>query len=291
MPPTEAALSAAALRAIHDACGRRPTRWEELAGGMISRVLRVDLEGGGAIVAKLGDGSHDLGIEAWMLRYLRRKTRLPVPEVISAEPDLLLLEFIAGQSGWNDPSLQDLAGLLTAFHAITASAYGMERDTLIGPLRQPNAPDQSWIGFFRERRLLHFLGVARDSGNLPPTLDERLLRLADRLDGLLIEPERPALIHGDIWRTNVITHRGRVAALIDPALYYAHHEMELAYMTLFDGAGPAFFRAYHERSPIDSEFWTRRRHVYNLYPLLVHLIIFGARFLEPLDETLARVGA
>ena len=101
----------------------------------------------------------------------------------------------------------------------------------------------------------------------------------------------PALIHGDMWRTNIITSGGRVVGIIDPALYYAHNEMELAYMALFDGVGAEFFDAYGAALPIDAEFFSVRRHIYNLYPLLVHLIIFGRKYLPHLDETLNRVGA
>ena len=106
----------------------------------------------------------------------------------------------------------------------------------------------------------------------------------------LIEPEFPALIHGDMWRTNIIVRGKRVAGIIDPALYYAHNEMELAYMLLFDGFGEDLFRSYHEIFPIDQAFYSVRRHIYNLYPLLVHLIIFGSKYIRPLEENLSRFG-
>ena len=93
-----------------------------------------------------------------------------------------------------------------------------------------------------------------------------------------------------MWRTNIIVRQGRIAGIIDPALYYAHNEMELAYMALFDGVGDEFFRAYHELNPIDSQFWESRRHIYNLYPLLVHLIIFGQKYIQPLENSLDRFG-
>ena len=134
------------------------------------------------------------------------------------------------------------------------------------------------------------LGVARESGKLPREMEGRLLRFAEGLEKWLIEPERPALIHGDMWRENVLTRDSTVVGIIDPALYYAHHEIELAYMALFDGVGKAFFDAYHALSPIDADFFATRRHVYNLYPLLTHVAIFGAKYLPHVDETLKRFG-
>ncbi len=269
---------------------RRLVRAQPLPGGMISQVLRLDLADATSIVAKVGEGGHDLTVEAYMLRYLRDKSRLPVPQVLHAEPNLLLMEHIAGEAEWSGASLPHLAQLLADCHQARGEAYGLERDTLIGPLRQPNSQSMSWISFFREQRLLYMVEVARESGHLPPALEERLLRIAGALDEFLIEPSYPCLIHGDMWRTNVIARGGRVVGIIDPALYYAHNEIELAYMTLFDGVGEAFFQTYRERIPLAAEFFETRRHIYNLYPLLVHLTIFGEKYLPPLRESLARFG-
>lgn len=261
-----------------------------LAGGKISQVLRVDFASGAPLVAKVGDGSHDLRIEAYMLRYLRQHSALPIPELLHDEPNLLLMEYIAGDEPLEDASLRHLGQLLATCHQAPGSVYGLERDTLIGPLHQPNPPTASWVEFFRDQRLLYMTGLARESGELPAALEERLLRFAESLGDYLIEPAYPALIHGDMWRTNIIVRAGRIAGIIDPALYYAHNEMELAYMALFDGVGQEFFRAYDEILPIDREFWEARRHIYNLYPLLVHLIIFGQKYIQPLENSLARFG-
>lgn len=275
---------------IDDIFQREVRQMRPLAGGKISQVLRVDFERGDALVAKIGDGGHDLRIEAFMLRYLRGQSTLPVPEVMHAEPDLILMEYIAGDEQLQQASLRHLGELLAACHQLRGNYFGLERATLIGPLHQPNPPTASWIDFFRDQRLRYMTDVARASGELPPALEDRLLRFADSLQDYLIEPAFPALIHGDMWRTNIIVRKGKIAGIIDPALYYAHNEMELAYMALFDGFGQEFFRAYHEILPIDSHFYETRRHIYNLYPLLVHLIIFGQKYIQPLKSSLARFG-
>ncbi len=269
---------------------QRVRDWLPLAGGMISQVLRVNLESGESLVAKVGDGSHDLTIEAYMLRYLREHSGLPAPAVLREEPNLLLMEYVPGQIEWEGETLRHLGELLAGCHQVTSPRYGLERDTLIGPLHQPNPQLASWVAFFREHRLRYMIRVARQSGNLPAELELRALRIADQLDRYLIEPDKPALIHGDMWKTNVISRAGRVAGIIDPALYFAHNEMELAYMTLFGGTGEAFFSAYADAIPIAGDFFSTRRHIYNLYPLLIHLTIFGSKYRQPLHETLARFG-
>ena len=278
------------LERIRAIVRREPLRLQPLRGGMISQVLRADFADGSAIVAKIGEPSHDFTIEAYMLDTLRERSDLPVPRVLHAEPDLLLMEHIAGAGELTASSLRHLGRLLARCHQARGPAYGLERDTLIGPLPQPNAESQLWIPFFRENRLLVMTGLARESGQLPKPLEARLLGFADVLDDYLIEPEFPALIHGDMWRTNIIVNDGRVAGIIDPALYYAHNEMELAYMTLFDGFDDEVFEAYSEIIPIEQEFRDLRRHIYNLYPLLVHLIIFGGKYIKPIEASLARFG-
>ncbi len=277
-------------RKLENAQGRRALAWQPLAGGMISQVFKVALAGGGAVAAKIGDGSHDLSIEAYMLRYLREHTGLPVPAVLHDEANLLVMEFVDGGVDWEGDALRHLGELLARCHQKTRPTFGHERDTLIGPLHQPNPPMESWIAFFREHRLRYMIGVARRAGQLPAALEGRLLRMADRLDELLIEPDRPALIHGDMWKTNVLARAGRVTGVIDPAIYYAHNEMELAYMTLFSGTGAEFFEVYGSHIPVEKDFYTTRRHIYNLYPLLIHLTIFGEKYLPPLAETLKRFG-
>lgn len=284
----EGAIDSEVQSSIEGALQRGLRSWRPLSGGMISQVLRVELDNGESIVAKIGDGSHDLTIEAYMLRYLRQHSGLPAPAVLHDEPNLLLMEYVEGRIEWEGDALRHLGELLAKCHQVTSPAYGLERDTLIGPLHQPNRQSASWIEFFREQRLLYMIGIARQSGELPSGLERRLRRVAEQLERLLIEPAQPALIHGDMWKTNVITRDGRVAGIIDPALYYGHNEMELAYMTLFDGTGAEFFSAYAEQIAIEDDFFRIRRHIYNLYPLLIHLVIFGERFLPPLRESLER---
>lgn len=284
-------MNGAEFRVRIEGALQQPVRsWHALAGGMISQVLRVDLTHGGSIVAKVGDGGHDLTTEAYMLRYLREHTDLPAPAVLRAEANLLLMEYVPGRIEWEGEALRHLGELLARCHLVSSPSYGLERDTLNGPLRQPNPQMKSWIAFFREQRLLYMIGVARESGHLPAALEHRLLRMADEVERFLIEPSAPSLIHGDMWRTNVIMRAGRVAGVLDPALYYAHNEMELAYMTLFSGTGEEFFDAYASHISIEKDFYSTRRHIYNLYPLLAHLILFGEKYLEPIHAALQRFG-
>lgn len=136
-------------------------------------------------------------------------------------------------------------------------------------------------------------GAARaggGGGQLPAACHTRIERLAGRLDRLLEEPARPALLHGDVWSGNVLFTGTAVAAFLDPAISFGHPEIELAFTRLFGPFGEAFYRAYDEIAGIAPGFFEARADLYNLYPLLVHVHLFGQGYLARIDATLRRHG-
>lgn len=128
------------------------------------------------------------------------------------------------------------------------------------------------------------------SRRLPAPVLRRLGRFCERLDKWLVEPERPSLIHGDVWTTNVLAVGDRITGFVDPAIYYAHSEMELAFITLFGTFARPFFARYEEIRPIAPGFFAERRDIYNLYPLLVHVRLFGGSYVNQVDRTLRQFG-
>ena len=262
-----------------------------MGGGCIGEVYKVELQDGTPLVAKVdSEGKSHLDREAYMLSYLRKSSNLPVPEVYHSSENLLLMEFVEGTSRFSYGAERNAAQLLAGLHDITADAYGHERDTLIGSLDQPNPWTESWVEFFRDQRLMYMTRIAHDSGRLPAEDVRRLERLAEKLDDLIGDPNRPALIHGDVWSANVLARGDRITALLDPALYHADPEIELSFISLFDSFGTAFFERYSEIRGIDKLFYETRRDLYSLYPLLVHVYFFGGGYLGSVRNTLDRFG-
>ncbi len=262
-----------------------------MGGGCIGEVYKVELEDGTALVGKVDrEGESYLEREAYMLRYLAAESELPVPEVYHGSETLLLMEFVEGSSRFSEGAERHAAELLSALHGITAGAYGHERETLIGTLDQPNPWTESWTEFFREQRLLYMAGVAYEAGRLPVEDLERVDRLAERLDEYLEQPERPSLIHGDVWSANVLAEADRITAFLDPAIYHADPEIELAFISLFNSFGDPFFERYAEIRDMRPGFFEERRDLYNLYPLLVHVYFFGGSYLDSVRSTLRRFG-
>ncbi len=257
----------------------------------MGEVYRADFQDGRRFVVKVDRSSTPiLEREGWMLQYLAAHSKLPIPKVIHSEPTLLVMTFLPGASNFSEQSEIHAAELLADLHNITAPQFGLEEDTLIGGLHQPNPWTTSWIHFFREHRLLYMARVAYDAGQLPGETLHRLEKLASRLDAWLEEPLRPSLIHGDIWSGNVLADRHRITGFLDPAIYYADPEIELAFITLFHTFGETFFQHYNKLHGIRPGFWDLRRDLYNLYPLLVHVRLFGRGYLASVQRILDRLG-
>jgi fructosamine-3-kinase len=284
-------LSEAVRSSVVGALGCTVARLTPLSGGCVGEVYRVDLGDGRRVVAKVDACPEPrLHIEGAMLQYLAAHSLLPVPGVLHTSPELLLMTWVDGSSSFSEAAQRHAAELLAGLHAITAPRFGFESPTLIGGLHQPNTWTERWVDFFREQRLLHMAREALKEGQLPRPLLGRIERLAARLEDLLEEPKRPSLLHGDVWTTNVLAQGEVVTGFLDPAVYYGHPEIELAFITLFSTFGDPFFWRYQELRPISPGFFEVRRDLYNLYPLLVHVRLFGASYLQGIERTLARHG-
>ena len=220
-----------------------------------------------------------------MLGWLAYNTELPLPEVLYADDDLILMDHIVT----GGPMAQeDAADHLAFLHSQTAERFGFDCDTVIGGLPQPNPWTDQWVDFFRDWRLMMMADAAARAGHLPTSIRIQIERLAGNLDGYFDDLSVPSLIHGDCWAGNILCRNGRVAAFVDPAIYYADPEIELAFGTLFGTFDARFFDRYAEHHPIRDGFWEARRDILNLYPLLVHVRLFGASYVAQVDAIVRR---
>lgn len=249
----------------------------------------------GRIVAikadQTGKSSNTLSIQGRMLDDLRLDGSLPVPQVYHSANGLLIMDWVD-----NDGTQLDKDGELEAAHMLAhlhdkpRDQFGYPYDTLIGPLPQPNEFAPNWLDFFRDSRLMPMAEAALTEGKMDTRMLKRIETLANRLDRYLTPPRHPALIHGDLWAGNVLTNQRRISAVIDPACYFAHPEIELAFTHMFSLFSDHFLDAYQELSPLEPGFKEIRREIYNLYPTLVHLRLFGASYLPPIDQLLRKLG-
>lgn len=277
---------------IEDAIGRRPAAITALHGGDIAAASRVELSDGTRLVAKTarGGGPATGDIEGRMLRFLAERSDLPVPAVLHAAPDLLIMEYFEAGGRLTGAAERTAARHVAALHGVTGDSHGLAFDTVIGPLPQPNPPTGEWLPFFRDHRLRYMAKLAHDAGRLPPSTLDRVDAFADKLADFIGAPEAPALLHGDLWGGNILVGPDSEVAFIDPAIYFGHPEMDLAFITLFSSAGQDFFDEYAHHRPIQPGFFEERRDICNLWPLLVHVRLFGGSYVSSVERMLGRFG-
>lgn len=223
------------------------------------------------------------------LELIRRNTSLHVPSSIQwgrlEDTNYLLLEWVPSARE-NKDYWQILAEGLAELHMSTTSYFGLEVSNYISVLPQRNTPNASWESFFTQERLEPMVQRAFYHGLIDKAFLGKFRTLYAKIDSVFPK-EKPALLHGDLWSGNVLVNGSGMPSLIDPAVYYGYREMDLAFSKLFGGFDKSFYEVYRRIFPLEPGF-EERMEIYNLYPLLVHLNLFGSGYLEGIKRTLHR---
>lgn len=270
--------------------GRTP-----VGGGDINRAYALRLSNGETVFMKANTAVNKdfFKAEAGGLNAIASTGAIKTPKLYFRGVDedegvsFLVMEYISGVSK-NAAFWTNFGRNLAAMHMADTKAfassgrYGFAHDNFIGATEQINIPKDSWIEFFRSCRLEPQFIMAERYFDYDDRV--KIRRLLDKLHGLLSEPERPSLLHGDLWAGNYIVGNDGEAWLIDPAAYVGHAEADLAMTELFGGFPQEFYRAYSDVKPISSDY-KDRKDLYNLYHLLNHLNLFGTTYLGAVMST------
>lgn len=199
----------------------------------------------------------------------------------------LLLEFVESQM----PSRyywRQLGAGLAKLHAHQGSMSGLRHHNYLGILQQTNDQEESWPVFWARQRIIPMAGKALLDDLIPLELFKRIEQLCDLLPEVLPQEGR-SLLHGDLWNGNIMPNKQGKPTIFDPSVYYGHREVDLAMTRLFGGFPTNFYEAYQEAAPLDPG-WTERMEIYTLYPLLVHVNLFGAAYVAGVEKVLVRFG-
>ena len=279
-------MRAAVSESVGCALGSRVERTTRLSGGDINDAFAAELSDGRRVFVKANAHTPRgmFAAEAEGLAWLGEARVVAVPQVLAVGDDFLVLELI--EPGRRRPDFDAMLGRsLAALYAHGAGGFGHARDNFIGRLPQDNHAESDWPTFYRERRLAPMVTRARS------VLGQGLVASFERLYALLPElvgpAEAPARLHGDLWGGNLHVTAGGEPCVIDPAVYGGHREMDLAMMRLFGGFGARVFAAYHEAFPL-APGHEERVDLHQLYPLLVHVNLFGSGYVDGVRRVLGR---
>lgn len=273
----------------HFGCDVALHRVDPVGGGSINRTYRLSTSHG-QFFAKVNSFSAYPDMfqkEARGLNMLLEADTIAVPKplTIGAAGDqaFLLMPYIESAKQRDD--FWPLFGQqLAQLHQRTHSTFGLDHDNYIGSLVQNNTPHERWCDFFIHQRLEPQLKMARDNGKADVSVSQAFSRLFYQLDDFF-PAEPPALLHGDLWSGNYLAGQRGEPVVIDPAVYFGHREMDLGMTRLFGGFHPEFYHAYDLGYPLEKG-WKKRVDICNLYPLMVHVNLFGGGYSSEVKSVL-----
>lgn len=252
-------------------------------GGDVSRSYHVHTAEGGDYFLKVNtrDLLHMFEAESDGLQTLRELTPFRVPKVLDTfsvhDHSGILMEWIE-PSNPDEKSWQQFWSFLGEMHSQVGDKFGFYRNNFIGPLVQQNEEDTNWIEFWIERRISPLVAIAVEKGQLKQKDMFAFFALFDRARKQLGDHAfTPRLLHGDLWKGNLIFDENGTPTVIDPAIYYGWPEMELAFMDLFggfSGEGREHYKPRDNHNYLGDQHW----HLWQIYPLLVHTIVFGGMY-------------
>ena len=218
-----------------------------------------------------------------------RKGGIRTPNVIDhfehMDDQFLILEYVAQEKIENKFWIH-FAISLSELHQKSNTSFGLDQDNYIGSLGQYNGQMPTWEEFFISKRLKPLIKMAFDKG----LLTRKHLTDFDHFFTVfseLLPVEIPSLLHGDLWSGNLLCGSGQQAVFIDPAVYYGHREVDIAMTKMFGGFDPVYLDYYQDCFPLEKG-WEERVPIHNLYPRLVHLVLFGHSYLSGIENVIQR---
>ena len=276
-----------------------------LVGGCINTTLLLKLSDGTKAVLKVSPYRVDRAFEREATQLtLLKSLGVPVPEVyrwrigsLDDPVSYLLIEFVEGTHFAHarqhctpeeyDQLQRHLAEIILLLHGSTNERYMR--------IMEGGETFEKWPQFYRHvyDPIWH---EAEKHPLLPKGCKKQIHKVHEKLDRMIAHSDKPRLVHWDIWATNLLAKkngdgRWKIAALLDPNCKYAHAEAEIAYMQLFHTVNPAFMQAYQQVHKLSSDYHQYRKPIYQLYPLINHLNLFGAEYVKPLSAAVERAAS
>jgi fructosamine-3-kinase len=271
------------LKNIFNDCDLIVERFEQVYGGDINKTYCLFTSTGKYFLKVNDKNEYPLMFEreAKGLDKLREHCTLIIPEVTkygsSDDHQYLLLEWL--EKGTPKEDMWGRFGQsLALMHAQPQEYFGLNEDNYIGSLKQINDPHNEWHSFYTECRIIPLVKKLFDAGNFSPTDIKDAEFFCNNLKNIFL-PEPPSMLHGDLWAGNYLISSSGYAAIFDPAVYFGHREMDIGMAKLFGGFDQCFYDLYNDTYPL-GKGWEKRLPVTQLYPLLVHAVLFGGHYIE-----------
>lgn len=271
------------LQNIFIDCGLNVQRYERVHGGDINDAYCL-ITSTGKYFLKINDKNKYPAMfekEARGLDLLRKNCSMIIPQVIKTgvtnDQQWVILEWLDKGSPKKD-MWEKFGQSLALMHKEPQENFGLNEDNYIGSLKQINSTHNEWYSFYTECRIMPLVKILFDNGDYSENDLVVAESFCDRLKDIF-PGESPSLLHGDLWSGNYLIHSSGYAAIYDPAVYFGHREMDIGMTKLFGGFDQRFYDAYNEAYLLERD-WQKRLSITQLYPLLVHAVLFGGHYIS-----------
>ena len=271
------------LQNIFKECGLNVQRYEQVHGGDINSAYCLFTSTRKYFLKVNDKNKYPLMFEreANGLDKHRQLCTLKIPQVIKHgscnDHQYLILEWLEKGSSKKD-MWENFGSGLAMMHKQPQEYFGLNQDNYIGSLDQKNDSHNEWHSFYTECRIKPLVKKLFDAGDFSATDIRNADLFCNDLKTILpVEP--PSFLHGDLWAGNYMITSSGYAAIFDPAIYCGHREMDIGMTKLFGGFDQRFYEAYNETYPLEKG-WEKRLPITQLYPLLVHAVLFGGHYIS-----------
>ena len=277
------------LQHIFKECDLNVQHYELVYGGDINKAYCL-FTSAGKYFLKINDEGKYPGMfskEANGLDLIRKNCELVIPQIIKVgvcnQQQYLLMEWL--EKGVPQKNMWENFGTgLATMHKQPQKYFGLNEDNYIGSLKQFNDPHNEWYSFYAECRIMPLVKKLFEAGNFSKTDIKNAEFFCKGLKNIF-SPEPPSLLHGDLWSGNFLISSTGYAAIFDPAVYFGHREMDIGMTKLFGGFHQRFYDLYNDTYPLEKG-WEKRLPIVQLYPLLVHAVLFGGHYISSVKDIL-----
>lgn len=264
-----------------------------IGGGCINETYKAVFDGKTFFCKKNSAGRFPFLFEKERkgLDLIRKQNVIRVPEVIQVfeekDQQVILLEWI-GTGERTQDFWKKFGEQLAQLHQATNNYFGLDEANFMGSVVQKNDPSGTWEDFFIQQRLEPLVNACLSKNLLSAQHKNRFEKFYRNLSQFFDGSEKPSLVHGDLWSGNFMCNRNSEPVLIDPAVYYGHPAVDLGMTRLFGGFHSSFYESYsYHSSTTPSE---EQCEACNLYPLLIHLLLFGEGYRTQIENILDTFG-
>tara|TARA_Y100000996_G_scaffold147441_1_gene113509 strand:- start:204 stop:980 length:777 start_codon:yes stop_codon:yes gene_type:complete len=221
------------------------------------------------------------------LSYLANITSL-VPKIKFNSNELLIIDYIENNDIKDKNYQVILAEEISKIHQNTNNRYGFQFDAQIGALKQTNEFIDSWVVFFREKRLNSIFELINNDDPMTNNINQKIEKLLKNIHNLIPNNPIPRLLHGDLWAGNILYNNGKLVGLIDPGIFFGHNELEIAYLTWFNFVNEEFLKIYSNIIPIERDYFEYEP-IYQLYYCLLNVHLWDRIYIKEVEKLLNKI--